>query len=79
MPVIARRDRRRRIATASATSPSSAKASLPPLPCFVPPGCATAQFPPPAELQGLMERVGFTGCGYRLLTGGIAAIHWGAT
>jgi demethylmenaquinone methyltransferase/2-methoxy-6-polyprenyl-1,4-benzoquinol methylase len=34
-------------------------------------------FPAPASLQQRLERAGFRDCGYRLLTGGIAAIHWG--
>lgn len=38
---------------------------------------SVAQFPPPEALRRIMEQAGFTGCGYRLLTGGIAALHWG--
>ncbi len=34
-------------------------------------------FPPPLALALRMERAGFSECGFRLLTGGIAAIHWG--
>lgn len=34
-------------------------------------------FPGPRELGGLFEDVGFTDVGWKLLTGGIAAIHWG--
>ena len=34
-------------------------------------------FPGPDELGGLFERAGFGDVGWRLLTGGIAAIHWG--
>jgi demethylmenaquinone methyltransferase/2-methoxy-6-polyprenyl-1,4-benzoquinol methylase len=34
-------------------------------------------FPAPDALVERLERCGFGGCGYRLLTGGIAAIHWG--
>jgi demethylmenaquinone methyltransferase / 2-methoxy-6-polyprenyl-1,4-benzoquinol methylase len=34
-------------------------------------------FPAPAALQRMMERAGFRDCGFDLLTGGIAAIHWG--
>jgi len=34
-------------------------------------------FPPPAALSERMARAGFAECGFRLLTGGIAAIHWG--
>ncbi len=36
------------------------------------------EFPGPNELGALMESVGFEDVGYRLVTGGIAAIHWGA-
>jgi len=36
------------------------------------------EFPGPTELGGLMESVGFTDVGYQLVTGGIAAIHWGS-
>lgn len=36
------------------------------------------EFPGPDELGALMESVGFHDVGYRLVTGGIAAIHWGA-
>jgi demethylmenaquinone methyltransferase/2-methoxy-6-polyprenyl-1,4-benzoquinol methylase len=35
-------------------------------------------FPSPAALQRRLEGMGFRDCGYRLLTGGIAAIHWGS-
>ena len=35
-------------------------------------------FPPPAELLGRMAASGFRDGGHELLTGGIAAIHWGA-
>ncbi len=38
---------------------------------------SVGEFPEPRALQARMERVGFRGCGFRLLTGGIAAIHWG--
>jgi demethylmenaquinone methyltransferase/2-methoxy-6-polyprenyl-1,4-benzoquinol methylase len=34
-------------------------------------------FPAPAALRARLERTGFRDCEYRLLTGGIAAIHWG--
>lgn len=34
-------------------------------------------FPAPAALAQRMERAGFRDCGFDLLTGGIAAIHWG--
>lgn len=34
-------------------------------------------FPAPQALQARMERAGFRACGYELLTGGIAAVHWG--
>jgi demethylmenaquinone methyltransferase/2-methoxy-6-polyprenyl-1,4-benzoquinol methylase len=36
------------------------------------------EFPGPAEFGGLFGAVGFRGVEWRLLTGGIAAIHWGA-
>jgi demethylmenaquinone methyltransferase/2-methoxy-6-polyprenyl-1,4-benzoquinol methylase len=35
------------------------------------------RFPEPPELGGRLEAAGFTGVGWRRLTGGIAAIHWG--
>ena len=35
------------------------------------------EFPGPSELGALMESVGFKDVGWRLMTGGIAAIHWG--
>ena len=35
------------------------------------------EFPAPAALRERMERAGFQNCGWRLLTGGIAAVHWG--
>ena len=38
---------------------------------------SVAEFPPPRRLQEIMEAAGLTGCGYRLLTGGVAAVHWG--
>ena len=34
-------------------------------------------WPSPAELQADMERVGLVDCGHRLLTRGIACLHWG--
>lgn len=34
-------------------------------------------FPPPADLVQRLERVGFSRCGFTLLTGGIAAVTWG--
>jgi demethylmenaquinone methyltransferase/2-methoxy-6-polyprenyl-1,4-benzoquinol methylase len=34
-------------------------------------------FPGPAGLGGIFERAGFSDVGWRLLTGGIAALHWG--
>jgi len=34
-------------------------------------------FPPPQALAARMTRAGFRDCGFELLTGGIAAIHWG--
>jgi len=36
------------------------------------------EFPGPVELQRRMEAAGFGGTGHSLLTGGIAALHWGA-
>jgi demethylmenaquinone methyltransferase/2-methoxy-6-polyprenyl-1,4-benzoquinol methylase len=38
---------------------------------------SVAAFPPPRALAGRMEGAGFRDCDFRLLTGGIAAIHWG--
>jgi len=35
------------------------------------------EFPGPTELGTLFEEVGFTEVGWSLLTGGIAALHWG--
>jgi len=35
------------------------------------------EFPGPAELGTLFESVGFADVGWKLLSGGIAAIHWG--
>jgi len=35
------------------------------------------EFPPPQALVQRMAGAGFGDCGFRLLTGGIAAIHWG--
>ena len=35
------------------------------------------RFPGPEELARKMSKVGFRETGYRLLTGGIAALHWG--
>ena len=35
------------------------------------------EFPGPAELAGLMEEAGFGAVRWKLLTGGIAALHWG--
>ena len=35
-------------------------------------------FPGPKELGTLFKAVGFTGVGWTLLTGGIAALHWGS-
>ncbi|MEZ4455653.1 MAG: bifunctional demethylmenaquinone methyltransferase/2-methoxy-6-polyprenyl-1,4-benzoquinol methylase UbiE [Gemmatimonadales bacterium] len=34
-------------------------------------------FPEPAELKAMMERAGFAEVGYRLLMGGICAVHYG--
>jgi demethylmenaquinone methyltransferase/2-methoxy-6-polyprenyl-1,4-benzoquinol methylase len=38
---------------------------------------SVAEFPPPRGLAARMESAGFRDCDFRLLTGGIAAIHWG--
>jgi demethylmenaquinone methyltransferase/2-methoxy-6-polyprenyl-1,4-benzoquinol methylase len=35
------------------------------------------QFPTPEALAQRLRGAGFSDCGFRLLTGGIAAIHWG--
>src|SRR5215212_5406745 len=35
------------------------------------------QFPEPPELAAKMERAGFGGVGWKTLSGGIAALHWG--
>jgi demethylmenaquinone methyltransferase / 2-methoxy-6-polyprenyl-1,4-benzoquinol methylase len=35
------------------------------------------QFPEPAELARRMEAAGFAKVGWRTLSGGIAALHWG--
>lgn len=35
------------------------------------------QFPEPPRLAGMMEEAGFANVGFRRLTGGIAALHWG--
>ena len=36
------------------------------------------EFPGPADLGELFETVGFTDAGWTLLSGGIAALHWGS-
>jgi len=36
------------------------------------------EFPGPTELGALFEQVGFSDAGWKLLSGGIAAIHWGS-
>ncbi len=36
------------------------------------------EFPGPSDLAALFETVGFTEVGWTLLTGGIAALHWGS-
>lgn len=36
------------------------------------------EFPGPSQLGALMESVGYRDVGWRLVTGGIAAIHWGS-
>ena len=36
------------------------------------------QFPGPSDLGALFESVGFTDVGWTLVSGGIAAIHWGS-
>jgi demethylmenaquinone methyltransferase/2-methoxy-6-polyprenyl-1,4-benzoquinol methylase len=38
---------------------------------------SVSTFPAPAALRERLERAGFRDCGYSLLTGGIAALHWG--
>jgi demethylmenaquinone methyltransferase/2-methoxy-6-polyprenyl-1,4-benzoquinol methylase len=38
---------------------------------------SVGEFPGPQELAGLFESVGFGSVGWRLLSGGIAALHWG--
>jgi demethylmenaquinone methyltransferase/2-methoxy-6-polyprenyl-1,4-benzoquinol methylase len=35
------------------------------------------EFPSPPVLEARMARAGFRECGHQLLTGGIAAVHWG--
>jgi demethylmenaquinone methyltransferase/2-methoxy-6-polyprenyl-1,4-benzoquinol methylase len=35
------------------------------------------KFPPQEDLAELLRRVGFSDVGYRNLTGGVAALHWG--
>lgn len=37
---------------------------------------SVGEFPGPRELAGMFEGVGFREVGWRLLTGGIAAVHW---
>ncbi len=39
---------------------------------------SVAQFPAPDGLRALMQDAGLRDTGYTLLTGGIAAVHWGA-
>ena len=39
---------------------------------------SVGEFPGPRELGGLFDSVGLRSVGWRLLTGGIAALHWGA-
>jgi len=36
------------------------------------------EFPGPAELAAVLDRVGFSDVGWKLVSGGIAAIHWGS-
>jgi ubiquinone/menaquinone biosynthesis C-methylase UbiE len=36
-----------------------------------------SEFPGPRELGGIFEDAGFGDVGWKLLSGGIAAIHWG--
>lgn len=38
---------------------------------------SVAEFPAPERLQGIMANTGFGSCRFDLLTGGIAAVHWG--
>jgi demethylmenaquinone methyltransferase/2-methoxy-6-polyprenyl-1,4-benzoquinol methylase len=35
------------------------------------------RFPDQTQLASIMEKVGFRNVGYRNLSGGIAALHWG--
>ena len=39
---------------------------------------SVGEFPGPSEFGALFESVGFTDVGWKLVSGGIAAIHWGA-
>jgi demethylmenaquinone methyltransferase/2-methoxy-6-polyprenyl-1,4-benzoquinol methylase len=39
---------------------------------------SVGEFPGPRELASLFENVGFLDVGWRLLTGGMAALHWGS-
>jgi demethylmenaquinone methyltransferase / 2-methoxy-6-polyprenyl-1,4-benzoquinol methylase len=34
-------------------------------------------WPPPEQVQRSFEQAGLVGCGFRLLSGGIACLHWG--
>jgi demethylmenaquinone methyltransferase/2-methoxy-6-polyprenyl-1,4-benzoquinol methylase len=38
---------------------------------------SVGRFPTQKELAAMMESVGFKDVGYRNLSGGIAALHWG--
>ena len=38
---------------------------------------SVARFQAPAALRDLMQSAGLQSCDYTLLTGGIAAVHWG--
>ncbi|MGB1779943.1 MAG: ubiquinone/menaquinone biosynthesis methyltransferase [Longimicrobiales bacterium] len=39
---------------------------------------SVGEFPGPSDFGALFESVGFTDVGWRLVSGGIAAIHWGS-
>ena len=38
---------------------------------------SVGRFPPQPELAALMESAGFSDVGFRNLTAGVAALHWG--
>ncbi len=39
---------------------------------------SVAAWPGPVEFERDIERAGFSGCGHRSLSGGIASLHWGS-